>query len=119
MQKHKVFVYGTLKRGFSNHYYLADAKFIGNATTKEKYAMYEDFGIPFVYKDEKVSHIKGEVYEVDDATLSAIDHLEGHPEVYKRELVKVILENGEEIDAWIYFYPEKRGKLNPSGEFKG
>ncbi|MBD3793206.1 MAG: gamma-glutamylcyclotransferase [Campylobacterales bacterium] len=34
-----LFVYGTLKKGFENHHFLDGAKFLGEATTKEKYPM--------------------------------------------------------------------------------
>lgn len=35
-----MFVYGTLKKGFSNHYFLDGAKFIDYALTCEKYQRY-------------------------------------------------------------------------------
>ncbi len=114
---HKLFVYGTLKKGFSNHHFLKGAKFLGKAITKHKYALYET-SIPYAYPYEKVSPIRGELYEVDTQTIRKIDLLEGHPHAYRREKVPVLLENGEEVFAWIYFYPRKRGKLNPSGEFQ-
>jgi len=115
---HFVFVYGTLKRGFGNHALLSGARFVGRARTKHKYALYES-GIPFLYPYESVSFIKGEVYEVDDITLDSLDALEGHPFWYRREKAPVILDNGKEVEAWIYFYPEKEGVLNTSGEYRG
>ncbi|NPA62821.1 MAG: gamma-glutamylcyclotransferase [Methanococci archaeon] len=113
-----VFVYGSLRKGFWNHEpYLKNSKFIGKGRTKEKYAMYADI-IPYVVENEKISHIVGEVYEVDEETLKRIDRLEGHPDYYERKKVKIILESGEEIEAWLYFYPEPYGILVKSGDYK-
>ncbi|WP_017981095.1 gamma-glutamylcyclotransferase family protein [Methanocaldococcus villosus] len=112
-----IFVYGTLRRGFWNNKLLKNSKFIGKGRTKEKYAMYADI-IPYVVEDEKVSHIVGEVYEVDEEILKKIDALEDHPHCYRRKKVPIILENGEEIEAWLYFYPEPYGILVKSGDYK-
>ena len=105
-----VFVYGTLRRGGKNHALLQNARFLGMAKTKEQYALYRhDF--LYLYKHERISQIIGELYEVNAATLAALDELEGHPDEYKREVIQVITEDGTERDAWIYFYPHKIGKL--------
>ena len=111
-----LFVYGTLKKGFSNHHLLYWAEFAGAAKTLEKYSLYES-GIPFVFKSESVSHIYGELYKVDELTLKIIDRLEGHPEWYRREEIEVITEKEVNVTAWLYFYPEKRGKLVKSGRY--
>lgn len=115
--KHTIFVYGTLKKGFSNHRLLEGAEFAGNAKTLEKFSLYES-GIPYVFKDETVSHIYGELYQLDELTLENIDGLEGHPDWYRRKEVDVLTENGETITAWLYFYPEKRGKLVKTGRYE-
>lgn len=41
MSKHKVFLYGTLKKGQPNEYFMGTLKcsFLGNATTKDKYPL--------------------------------------------------------------------------------
>jgi gamma-glutamylcyclotransferase (GGCT)/AIG2-like uncharacterized protein YtfP len=118
MEKHLLFVYGTLKSGFWNHHYLEDSEYLGKAETKEKYAMYVG-GIPFVVKGQKVSTIKGEVYEVSKDVLKEIDRLEGHPFAYRREKVKVKLEDGKEVEAWMYFWRNnvEASTLNPEGEY--
>jgi len=126
-ERELLFVYGTLKRGFGNHIYLEGTRFLGRAETVEKYALYE-VGIPYVVKGEGVSTIKGEVYEVGREELSAIDRLEGHPRHYKREKVRVRLEDGREVEAWLYFLNSENGlfervvrygRLNRSGEYPG
>ena len=114
---HHLFTYGTLRKGFSNSHLLDGAKYVGTAKTLEKYSLYES-GIPFVFKDQSVSHIFGELYRVDELTLTIIDRLEGHPECYRREKVQVVNEEGRNVTAWLYFYPEKRGKLVKTGRYE-
>ena len=113
---HYLFTYGTLKRGFSNNHLLNQAEFLGAAKTLEKYSLWVS-GIPYVFKGESVACIHGELYRVDELTLKIIDRLEGHPEWYRREEVKVVTEKGETVTAWMYFYPEKRGKLVKTGRY--
>ena len=114
-KKFYVFVYGTLRKGYWNHRLLENSKFLGEARTKEKYSLYAD-GIPYVVKIPR-THIKGEVYEVDEETLRRLDQLEEHPDVYYREEIEVLL-NGKPIKAWIYFYPYPEGEFIPSGDYK-
>src|SRR5258708_7181594 len=81
-QTHRVFVYGTLRRGHHNHALLEMSKFIGEAATLRTYwmittgvfpvvldAVPADFGLPPLA-------IAGEIYHVDDATLEQLDLLE-------------------------------------------
>ena len=120
--KHMVFVYGTLKRGFSNNRLISGSKFVGEARTEGKFALYES-GIPFVIEDEQVSQISGEVYEVDEKTLAQLDRLEGHPNWYCRKMVNISVNNKDPdelekiIKAWIYFFPERQGVILESGMF--
>lgn len=118
VQKYKVFVYGTLKKGFRNHCLLAGADFLGKARTQEKYALYST-GIPFVVKEEKVSQIQGELYLVKVGTLEVLDRIEGHPGWYCRKEVQILL-NGQcsEVTAWLYFYPKPTGKLLSDGIYR-
>ena len=115
-QQYTLFVYGTLKRNFSNHYFLRQATYVGQARTVEHYGLYVD-EFPFVYASDPVCAIRGEVYRVDSATLTRLDGLEGHPRRYRREEIEVRLDSGEEMRAWLYFFPERSGRLIPSGEF--
>lgn len=113
-RKHAVFVYGTLKQGLSNHFFLRDARFLGRAQTVERYALYED-EIPIVTRSQAVSPIQGEVYEVTEKMLHHLDVLEQHPEFYRREQVAVLLEDGSQLQAWLYFSPDPKGSLLPEG----
>ena len=117
MSPEVIFAYGSLKRHFHNHHYLESSLYLGTGYTKSKYALYED-GIPFLVKGDPVSHVCGELYEVDPTTLKQIDMLEGHPDWYCREQVEIISETNQTIMAWLYFYPVKIGQLNRSGIFE-
>ena len=102
---YNVFVYGTLKHGFSNHfYYMTDSDYVDDAFTLEKHAMIGE-GSPFPYVlgvNEAGHHIKGEVYEVPASSLSRLDRLEGYPTHYDRVPTEVVLSNGEKITALMY-----------------
>jgi gamma-glutamylaminecyclotransferase len=114
-EQHLVFVYGTLLRGLSNHSLLAQARFLGEARTKNLYALYLDY-FPKVIRDETVSPIMGELYLVDGPTLAMLDDLEDHPFEYRREQVTVIMDDGEEVQAWLYFHPKPGGYLLAGGD---
>jgi len=115
-----IFVYGTLKRGFRNHHLLHDSEYLGKATTAEPYIMTVVEGIPFVSRDEQLSHIHGEVYSVTKITLDKLDELEEHPVWYKREEVEIHLhqENGAPLPltAWMYLKSQK-GTVITTGTF--
>jgi gamma-glutamylcyclotransferase (GGCT)/AIG2-like uncharacterized protein YtfP len=114
--KHLVFVYGTLKRGCSNHFFLEEARCLGRGRTLHAYALYEG-EYPFVIREEHLTPIQGEVYEVDGQTLQRLDRLEEHPDYYRRDQVDVVLEDGSKLLAWLYFFPTPRGRFIESGEW--
>lgn len=103
-----IFVYGTLKKGFENHHFLDGAKFIGNATTKEKYPMVNVVkAYPYMINQKgKGKIIKGEAYQIDDKILSHLDMLEGYPEHYDRDKIALIVEDIE-LQAITYFVNQK------------
>ncbi|XP_047102615.1 putative gamma-glutamylcyclotransferase CG2811 isoform X3 [Schistocerca piceifrons] len=119
MALHKVFVYGTLKKGEPNHFYFTNkangyAKFISAAETVKRYPLIIDtqYNIPFLIHKEGVGHnVIGEVYEVDDTMLKALDGLESHPDLYCRLEDHVRILNVKEVSSemqpvlkcWIYF----------------
>lgn len=114
MAKHILFAYGTLKRTFHNHYLLEKAEYLGTGYTRSKYALYAS-GIPFVVKNEEISHIHGELYQIDEITLKKLDRLEGHPDWYCRERVEIVSAAGQILSAWMYFFPQATGELNITG----
>ncbi|XP_055690788.1 troponin C-akin-1 protein [Lutzomyia longipalpis] len=82
---HKLFVYGTLKRGEPNHYWLKKAsngyaKYICKAATTKKMPLViaTRYNIPFLLdKPGHGNYVAGEIYEVDDRMLDKIENLEG------------------------------------------
>lgn len=96
--KHCVFVYGTLKKGGSNHDLLAG--FRGISATAPGIALHAGPHYPFAVRGTGTAF--GEVYTVDERTLGKLDVLEDHPHDYVRELICVHLEDGNTIQAWIY-----------------
>jgi gamma-glutamylcyclotransferase (GGCT)/AIG2-like uncharacterized protein YtfP len=117
MTQHILFVYGTLKRNFGNHHYLRNGEYLGKGRTQSKYAMYIS-GIPYVVKEQPVSFIHGELYQVNSIQLERIDRLEGHPEWYCREQVQIIDEQKQLVTAWMYLFPDRIGKLNATGRYQ-
>jgi len=115
--KNLVFFYGNFKKGYYNHYLIEDSVFLGSGRTLEPFALFID-RLPYVTKELPLIQIKGEVYYVDDATLTDLDLINGHPDLYCRELVEIILDtNSSLIQAWLYFNPSCKGILAVSGEY--
>lgn len=100
-----VAVYGTLKRGLSNHGLLADAEFIGSGETLEKYRLCIS-SLPFLLDgvSEDGYNVDVEVYRVTPREMIQLDLLEGHPSFYKRKQTTVVVD-GKEMVAWTYFVP--------------
>jgi gamma-glutamylcyclotransferase (GGCT)/AIG2-like uncharacterized protein YtfP len=112
-----VFVYGTLRRGFANHRFLAGARFVGPGRTVESHGLYVEAGIPYLAAREGRYPVVGEVYAVDAAILAGLDELEEHPRVYARRPAPVVLDDGRRLTAWVYFANEPLGTPLASGDF--
>jgi gamma-glutamylcyclotransferase (GGCT)/AIG2-like uncharacterized protein YtfP len=100
-----LFVYGTLKRGGTNHRFLAGQEFRGEAQTRPGYALYDLAGYPGMV-EEASGHesVVGEVWSVDDACLGRLDDLEGTDEgLYRRATVPLDPpHSGEAVEAYLY-----------------
>lgn len=112
---HRVFVYGSLKREYHNNRFLIESRFIGERLTQdETFVMRSLGGFPGVLKSfngSECAAIKGELYEVDDDTLTRLDMLESNGRFYKRELVRL---RDESEPAWIYILMSRSGNpMNP------
>ena len=100
-----IFVYGTLKRGCSNHHFLAGQKFAGAARTAPGYRLFDLGGHPgMVVRADDTEGVAGEIWEVDPPALKRLDALEGLAEgVYRREAVPLLPPFGDRgIEAYIY-----------------
>ena len=102
----RVFVYGSLMRGLGNHRVLSEnghARFVRRARTAALYSMIDLGSFPAVIEAGETS-VVGEIWEIDDRCLRALDRLEGNPGFYYRD--EILLEDGEEtVEA--YFLPER------------
>ena len=76
-----VFVYGSLKRGFSNQHWLKGQRFLRQASTAPLYRMFDYGGFPALVQAAELGlsgrNIAGELWAVDPATLDRLDILEG------------------------------------------
>lgn len=101
---YKVFVYGTLKHGYGNHRLLQTATFLGVAASiADNYALYCNGSYPCL--KEGNGPVYGELYEVDDHTLKALDWLEGVDSgLYKRTQISVSVEDAYITTAYVYIY---------------
>jgi len=132
MKPTPLFVYGTLKYGYPNHFYLSSAHFIGSATTTGLYGFYQGPDphepeaplIPYLLAKPTPGncpvHVHGEVWEVGHSTLTQLDQLEGHPKWYQRKKITVRLDSGNSVRAFAYFLTEEpKDTLRPieSGHF--
>ncbi|XP_068893393.1 putative gamma-glutamylcyclotransferase CG2811 isoform X1 [Tenebrio molitor] len=120
MNLHKVFVYGTLKRGEPNHNWfskdsIGHYRLICEAKTVDKYPLIigTEYNIPFLlYSPGNGTNVRGELYEVDDAVFRNLDALEDHPNFYVREEREVLsLDDNRKITTWIYFIKDFKENL--------
>lgn len=101
---HNIFVYGTLRRTDVRNSQLDNSKFLGNYKSIPKYTMYSLGAFPCIVFGGKTSII-GELYEVDDYTLSRLDLIEGHPSFYTRMPIELLDDNMKplSVNAQAYF----------------
>lgn len=100
----RVFVYGTLRKAHGNNVLLKDSRYVGSSSVTVPGKLISLGGFPGVVSipggPEKT--IFGEVYEVNEDTLNALDWLESHPRFYERHKVKT----DDGIRCWLYMLPD-------------
>ena len=100
MNKHLVFVYGTLRGGgagaMSGRF--PDSKFIAEARVTGR--LYDLGSYPGLLLNEPNSHVIGEAYEVDDETLKRLDDFEASSN-YLRRQVEISL-GSQKMRGWTY-----------------
>lgn len=111
----KVFVYGTLKRGFSRSTALVGQTFIGPARTTADYRIFDCGSYPGLVEVTDGLCIKGELWEVDAACLADLDDIEGVSlNLYHRARVR--LEAPDDMqDVEAYFYKRNVAGLRDCG----
>lgn len=84
-----VFVYGTLKRGFSNHHLLTNSIYLGVVKTLKRFTLAMDkYHIPYMIAYPNI-RIRGELYMVDPQNLVKLDTFENVPKYYNRRKIIV------------------------------
>lgn len=112
-----VFVYGTLKKGFSNHHILKEATFIGLGITQQPFELYSLY-YPCLFESNKGERVYGEVYDVSKDLLHVLDIFESTPDLYYRKEIEVNIK-GKIEKAFVYFSNEEKPKnLKPLKEIK-
>lgn len=109
----RVFVYGTLMRGFLNHKRYLEGK-ISRVTPGKTFGLLYHLpeGYPALIAGNET--IKGEIIEpVDRELLRSLDRLEDYAEgrscnLYVRDIRNILTEGGEEVSCWVYFYTDER-----------
>lgn len=103
----RVFVYGTLLAGEPNHRLLTGARLVAEARTKPAFELRDLGAFPGLVSGGAHA-VAGEVYEVDEATLAALDRLEGHPRFYRR--TTIALEDGAAVETYLLAPEQVEGR---------
>jgi gamma-glutamylcyclotransferase (GGCT)/AIG2-like uncharacterized protein YtfP len=112
-KKRLVFVYGSLKRNFDNHYIIEKAKYKCEAKTLKRFDMFKEdcANYPYLLKrtTTKSYNVKGELYEISrNDILNELDKFEDAPNYYERRTIKVKIYSGEIKKADAYFMKEHK-----------
>ena len=126
---HPVFVFGTLKEGFPNAGTNNGSRVAGEFLTNNRYPLYlvgERYSPWLVLSEGEGFQIRGQVFMVDEATLSDMDRLERIHEAdgYRRVQMPVFSEStNEEIQIFVYVKPPEHlegmlVQLGPIAEYE-
>ena len=99
----KIFVYGTLKRGLRAHHFLEkhQAEFLKEARTSPEYHLYAVGWFPgMVHDPDREGGVSGELYEVDETCLNALDVYEGAPTLFARS--EIVMDDGEKVITYLF-----------------
>ena len=129
MSSDRLFVYGTLMRGYVHpmaRLLSTNADFLGEASCRGRLYMVKHYP-GLVLSDEAADIVHGELYRLRevDALLRELDMYEAcgegfpQPTQYVRKMFSVTLEDGTASEAWTYIYnwPVDRLTRIASGRF--
>jgi gamma-glutamylcyclotransferase (GGCT)/AIG2-like uncharacterized protein YtfP len=114
----KLFVYGTLRKGERRNSILKGSQFIGYAKAKG-FLLYKIEDFPGMVEGD--GEVVGEVYEIPESLLKELDWIERVPDLFRRELIEVMLEDGQVVSAYAYIYNgeiEDDDEIISSGDWK-
>ena len=111
-----LFVYGTLKRGGSNHLFLGTQKFLGEARTVAGFTLHSLGDYPgMVRAPGDTEGVTGELWSVDDACLAELDRLEGLDEGLYERIDVLLAPNPLAGSAQTYLYLRPHHGLPAAG----
>ena len=107
-----LFVYGTLKRGASNHCVIADQVYVGDARTPPGYRLYLVADYPGLVRDPADRRgVQGEIWSVNPTALQRLDAFEGIPEkLYRRDSIPLLPPDQETIVQTYFYLRNIRGR---------
>jgi len=111
----RLFVYGTLLSGEGNQGHLRGARRLGVRRTEPRYTLVSLGAYPALLEGGATS-VTGEVYEVDDGVLAAVDRLEGHPHLYRRTRIQLL--GGEQVDGYVLVKARREAPVIASGDWR-
>lgn len=106
MEGERIWVYGTLRRGASNHFRVAGGRFVGEGRVPGR--LYRIDWYPGLCLDAGAGEVVGEVFDVSAAVLRELDAFEGlaagelEGAEYRRVRARVRLADGRETEAWVW-----------------
>lgn len=104
-----IFVYGTLRRGGSNHLRMAGMDLISSATVHGM--LYRVDWYPALVLNPDAPAVRGEIYQINDTPLSALDEYEG--DQYQRVVTTATDAQGQEHEVWIWEWIDPIEALQP------
>ena len=113
----RLFIYGTLAPGERNHHMLEHLTGRWERATLRGVLVEEgwgaDHGCPAVIPDDRSEPVQGHLFTSEDlsAHWSVLDDFEG--DEYRRESVNVGLEDGSEVEAYVYSLRDRDGVTMP------
>ena len=128
--KHLVFVFGTLKEGFPNFATNKGRRLPGVFVTEDCYPLYlvgERHSPWLVDRPGEGERVAGQVFEVDETALAAMDALERihEPDGYRRVRIPVVPDPGDgcaSIDVFVYMkqarhFVQTEARVGPLREY--
>lgn len=124
----KLFVYGTLRKGFPLHSYLQKGSIRDVGSGRIQAKLYDLGQFPGAVSSSSASEVvEGEVFELlrPEQHLRELDAVEGFDpddlegSLFVRRIASVRLQNGRSVKAWAYFLPKKPsgGRRINSGDY--
>src|SRR5438105_2133776 len=100
--KTTLFLYGSLKRGHSNHRLVADQEYLGDAATEPRYRVIEIEQYGGLIRDDAAGlAVRGELWAVSRCRLLELDDFETGEGLWARGPVAVPGRDGVEAYFWV------------------